>query len=109
MPLPSVQDIVKLLKGTITIEAQEKIMELRQGVMDLQEENLELRAKVQVLEARVQELLRPSLPRCPKCGMAAFALTKSEPDPLMGDLGAFRRLYKCNECGFSENRMETTE
>lgn len=106
MPYPSVQDIIKLVKAGATIDAQEKIMELRQGVMDLQEENLSLRTQVQELQAKVQELLRPSLPRCPRCGKASFSLKKSEEDPLMGDLGAFRRLYECIECGFSENRLE---
>ena len=106
MALPTVQEIVKLCKTALTIEAQEKIMELRQAAMNLQDENLTLRTKIQSLEATVKELSQPSLPRCPRCGKAAFSLKKSVEDPAMGEVGLFRRLYQCNECGFSENRQE---
>ena len=106
MGYPSVSDIIKLIKTGATIEAQERIMELRQGLMDLQAENLGLRARVQELETRMQELAATSLPRCPRCGKAAFALERSEKDPVMGAVGLFRRLYQCRECGFSEDRQE---
>jgi hypothetical protein len=39
MPLPSYKDIIELVKTGATIEAQEKIMELRQSALDGQEEN----------------------------------------------------------------------
>lgn len=113
MPHPSVQDIVKLIKAGATIEAQEKVMELRQALMDAQDEALQLRVEIQKLrddnqrlETRVRELQAPSLPRCPRCGKPAFALKRSQPDNVMGAVGMFRRLYECGECGFSEDRLE---
>ena len=48
--LPNYKDIVDLIKKGSTIEAQEKIMELREGALGLQEENLELKAKIKDLE-----------------------------------------------------------
>ncbi len=44
MPLlPNYKDIVELIRKGSTIEAQEKILELRKAAMQLQEENLALR------------------------------------------------------------------
>lgn len=48
--LPNYKDIVELLKKGSTIEAQEKIMELREGALSLQEENIKLREKIKELE-----------------------------------------------------------
>jgi hypothetical protein len=43
--LPKYKDIVELLKKGSTIEAQEQIMNLREGALELQEENHELKQK----------------------------------------------------------------
>ena len=51
--LPNYEDIVDLLKKGSTIEAQEKIMELREAAMELQEENLALREQVRTLEGKL--------------------------------------------------------
>lgn len=51
--LPSYKDIIELLKKGSSIEAQEKIMELREGAIALQEENIELRQKVKALEEQL--------------------------------------------------------
>lgn len=48
--LPKYSDIVDLLKKGATLEAQQKIMDLREAAMQLQEENHELRAQVRSLE-----------------------------------------------------------
>ena len=50
MALPTYKDIVELLKKGATVEAQEKIMALREGALELQEENFGLREKVKTLE-----------------------------------------------------------
>jgi len=50
---PSFQDILKLIKAGSTIEAQEKIMQLRIEVMGIQEENLALKSEVQELKAKI--------------------------------------------------------
>lgn len=51
MAIPNYQDIVGLIKKGATIEAQEKIMELREAALEFQNENLTLKSKVQELEA----------------------------------------------------------
>jgi hypothetical protein len=53
--LPRYKEITELLKKGATVEAQEKIMELREAALELQEENLELRAKVTSLEKSLAE------------------------------------------------------
>ena len=53
MSLPSYKDIIELIKAGATIEAQEKIMELRQSALEIQEENIKLRNRIIELEARV--------------------------------------------------------
>ncbi|MDD5723735.1 MAG: hypothetical protein PHY29_08370 [Syntrophales bacterium] len=59
MALSSYKDIFELLKTGATIEAQEKIMELRQAALSIQEDNIHLRNRVLELEARVKELESP--------------------------------------------------
>ena len=49
--LPKYSDIVDLIKKGATVEAQEKIMELRIGALEIQEENLALKSKVKELES----------------------------------------------------------
>lgn len=51
--LPNYKDIVELLKKGSTIEAQEKIMELREAAVSLQEEVLELRQRLKNLEEQL--------------------------------------------------------
>ncbi len=43
LPLPNYRDIVDLIKKGATIEAQEKIMQLREAALALQEDNFALR------------------------------------------------------------------
>ena len=50
LPSFNVQDLLDLMKKGATVEAQEKIIELRQAALDLQEENIALRQKVRELE-----------------------------------------------------------
>ena len=52
--LPKYKDIIELLKKGSTLEAQEKIMSLREGALELQEENQELKSKISELEARLR-------------------------------------------------------
>ena len=52
--LPSYKDIVDLIKKGANVEAQEKILELREGAIDLQEENIVLREQLRHLEAELQ-------------------------------------------------------
>jgi hypothetical protein len=50
LPLPTYKDIVELLKKGATVEAQERIMELREAVLELQEENVAWKQKIRELE-----------------------------------------------------------
>jgi hypothetical protein len=50
LPIPSYAEIIDLLKKGATIEAQEKIMALREAVLTLQEENLALRTELKALK-----------------------------------------------------------
>ncbi|RLL52305.1 hypothetical protein D8Y20_07265 [Mariprofundus sp. EBB-1] len=50
--IPKYKDIVDLIKKGSNVEAQEKIMELREAVMEFQDENLELRKKIKAIEER---------------------------------------------------------
>ncbi len=51
--LPNYKDIVDLIKKGSTVEAQEKIMELREGALALQEENIKLKETIKDLEAKL--------------------------------------------------------
>ncbi len=53
--IPSYKDILDLLKKGLTLEAQEKIMELREGALELQEENFGLRESVRQLEEQLRQ------------------------------------------------------
>ncbi len=46
---------------------------------------------------------------CPKCKKRTFAVTRSEPDPTFGELGATSRTYECTDpaCGHSERKVVT--
>lgn len=52
--LPGYKDIFELIKAGSTIEAQEKIMELRQTALEIQEENLNLRERIRQLEEQLK-------------------------------------------------------
>ncbi len=54
MEIPSYKTIIELIKKGATVEAQEKIMELREVALDLKEENLQLRERLRELEAQLQ-------------------------------------------------------
>ena len=109
MPIPSVQDIVKLVKAGATIEAQEKIMELRQAMMDSQEENIRLRSEIQGLKEQLNAASQPTLPPCPKCGKRSYAVEESKPHPHFGHMGALSRTHLCKSCGFTETILVTPD
>lgn len=50
MAIPNYQDIVALIKKGSTIEAQEKIMQLREAALEFQNENLALKNTVRELK-----------------------------------------------------------
>ena len=50
MAIPTYKDILELIKKGATVEAQEKIMELRETALGFQEENFSLRERIRLLE-----------------------------------------------------------
>ena len=109
MPIPSTSAIIELIKTGATIEAQEKIMELRLAALEAQEENIDLRNTVTGLEARIAELENDTGEPCPKCRKKAWVVESSQPHRSLGDLGVINRVYKCSECGFTEEALSTPE
>jgi uncharacterized protein with PIN domain len=107
MALPNYKDIVELLKKGATIEAQEKIMELREAALALQEENINLKNQVLELQGKVRKLEAFEGEPCPKCRKPAWIVESSKPDRTFGDLGGIRRVYRCTECGFTESQLVT--
>jgi hypothetical protein len=54
IPSINVTDIVDLIKKGSTLEAQERIMKLREAALDLQAENLQLRERVETMERELR-------------------------------------------------------
>ena len=79
MPIPSIKEIFDLIKTGATIEAQEKIMELRESALEFREENLNLKMRVKELEGELNQkrnlkherglywLSGDRVPFCPRC------------------------------------------
>jgi len=105
--LPSYKEIIDLLKKGATLEAQEKILELRKLSLELQEENIELREKILSLEQRIKQIEDFEGEPCPRCRKPAWVLESSEPDKTFGELGGLHRIYKCSECGSTESQLIT--
>ena len=110
LPSFSASEVYDLIKKGSTLEAQERIMDLRAAALDLQEENLSLREQVHKLETQMQlreefqwdgavywrkgQREKGDAPFCPRCkdGDSKLArLTKMETQP-----GEF--LWNCNVC-----------
>lgn len=105
MEIPNIKEIFELIKKGATIEAQQKIMELKETVISLQEENLELKKENLSLKKQIE--LTEKGERCPKCRKGSWNLIDSRPDPTFGQLGGILRIYKCSDCGFSEKVLYT--
>lgn len=107
MKLPSYKSIIDLIKKGATIEAQEKIMELREAAVELQAENINLKHQVLELQKKVRRLESLEGEPCPRCRKLTWIIESSKPDEEFGDLGGIRREYRCTECGFSESQLVT--
>ena len=102
MGLPSYKDIVDLLKKGATIEAQEKLMELRKYALELQEENINLKNQILEIKKKFRKLESFKGGPCPKCQKTTWIVESSMPDDEFGDRGGVRREYKCQGCNFTE-------
>lgn len=54
MALPSYGEIMDLVKKGLTLEVQEKVVQLRESALELQAENLTLKARIRELEEAFQ-------------------------------------------------------
>ncbi|MEQ1484783.1 hypothetical protein [Methyloglobulus sp.] len=70
-----------------------------------------LPSRIEALEKRVSELESKGITTgdsCPKCKAKTFELISTAPDPLFGEMGVQKRLYKCSACGFEESKNVDT-
>jgi hypothetical protein len=103
--LPKYQDIMDLIKKGATYEAQEKIMELREGALNLQDENIELKKKIKELESKLEikenlEYIKPSYwlvngdnrdgPYCQRCYDVEKILVRLQ--------GGKNDIWRCKSC-----------
>ena len=93
--------IIRLAKAGLTLELQEKIVELRKHVMDLDEKHLKLRSKNLELQKELERYTKGDI--CPKCKKPTWALESSTAKPGVKIL----RVYKCSQCGFSEQYLQS--
>jgi len=107
MEIPNYKNIVELIKKGSTIEAQEKIMELREAALEYKEKNFELKNQIIQLQKKVRKLESFEGEPCPKCRNPSWIVVSSEPDKEFGELGGIRRHYLCTECGFTESQLVT--
>ena len=111
MAIPSYKEIVELLKKGLTLEAQEKIMELREAVLSEQEENHRLRKRIAELEDEVnrKRALRhehgvfwgenDEVPFCPLCWeQSGKSIHLFGPNPAAQGQAVF---WNCHTCGHS--------
>jgi predicted RecB family endonuclease len=77
-----------------------KLAEIKTLLAEVIDENTELKAKVKRLESADGD-------PCPRCRKRTWVVVSSQPDPVMGELGAIRRTYQCSSCGLSESQMFT--
>ena len=61
-----------------------------------------LEARVAALESRVQH--KPG-EACPKCGALAYRVDRTEPHNVFGDMGGRIHHMKCQDCGFTDERL----
>jgi predicted RNA-binding Zn-ribbon protein involved in translation (DUF1610 family) len=103
MAIPNIKEIFELIKKGATLEAQQKITELKEALISQQEENIELKKENLSLKQQIELLEKGD--RCPKCRKASLNLIKSAPHGMLGHLGVKNRTYECSECGFTETRI----
>jgi len=105
LPLPKYKEIMELIKKGATLEAQEKIMELRESALELQDQNLEQKAEIRALKKELVQIKEFRGELCPSCKRSGWYIKSSKNDPIFGDLGGSRRIYACKFCDFTEEKI----
>src|SRR5260370_13486539 len=75
---------LKNLLADLTLE----LAEIKTHLAEVMEENTRLKAKISDLESTEGE-------KCLKCLKRGWKLESGHPDPVFGELGGRRRIYKC--------------
>jgi regulator of replication initiation timing len=105
--LDTVKTIAELAKKGMTVELQEKIVELREEVMALKEENIRLRDENLKLKQELDLYTKGDI--CPRCKKPTWKLESSKPHETFGNLGVIARVYKCSDCGLTEEYTITPD
>jgi hypothetical protein len=79
-----------------------KLAEIKTQLASVMEENTRLKSQISNLESTKGEG-----EVCPKCRKSGWRVTDSRPDPIFGEAGTARRTYRCDQCGFSEEKLVT--
>jgi len=82
---------------------QGRLIDVQQQALTLQNENQDLRDEIRRLKAKLAETVDAE--PCPSCRRKGWHVESTQPDPVFGDLGSSRRLYRCSFCGFSESKL----
>jgi hypothetical protein len=94
------------LNGQIA-DLQNAIFTARQKLLDMQEQYERLLHENKQLKAKLADTVEAD--PCPSCHRKGWHVVSSEADSMFGELGAFRRLYKCEFCAFSESQLITAK
>jgi hypothetical protein len=84
-------------------DALASLFELREKLFELQQENHGLRGEVLSQKALINKLTNGD--PCPKCHTGRWSIESSGGHPMPGDMGAIQRVYKCDDCGYTENKI----
>lgn len=98
------RDISENIKGAefknLLADLSLELADVKLKLADVLDENARLKSEVSALKNVDGD-------PCPKCRKRGWQLESSKRDPIFGDLGGLRRLFKCSLCGYSEERLDT--
>jgi hypothetical protein len=82
---------------------QGRLIDVQQQALSIQDENQRLREENRQLKAQLADTAQAE--PCPSCHKRAWRVISTSPDPTFGELGVSLRVYKCDSCGFTENKQ----
>ena len=98
------KDIGENIKGAefknVLADLTLELADVKLKLADVLEENVRLKNEIAALKNVEGD-------PCPKCRKRGWQLESSRPDPVFGELGGLRMLFRCNSCGYSEDRLDT--
>jgi len=82
---------------------QGRLIDVQQQALALQNENQDLRDEIRQLKAKLDDTVEAE--PCPRCHRKGWHVESSKIDRDFGAAGISRRLYTCNFCEFSEEKL----